>query len=228
MAVPIYLPHDVDGLKELYNGKLCDAIESMFTNSSGQAYDVGTYGEDIHEMKELSAIHKSFGFYAHGNQPVHHVLYIAKKAGCNDVADKFLRKTMQELYTINGWAGDEDNGEMASWYVLSALGVYSLEGAKDELVLGSPAIKHATMKLPNKKVFTVATENQATDNVHVHKVTWAPEGGRPRTITNNLLKFTELMSGGKLTFTMGSSPEHGPRLMRMKATSPHFLNSGHN
>merc|ERR1719426_278036 len=116
---------------------------------------------DIHGMRELAAIQQDFGVYDHGNQPVHHVLYIAKKAGCNDVADKFLRKTMQELYTIDGWAGDEDNGEMASWYVLSALGIYSLEGAKDELVLGSPAVKHASVQLPNNKVLTVEAQNQA-------------------------------------------------------------------
>jgi len=105
-------------------------IQAMMTHVSGQAYDVGSYGNDIHEMMELAAIHQDFGLYAHNNQPVHHVLYVAKKAGCNSVADKYLRKVMNKLYTTNGWAGDEDNGEMASWYVLSALGIYSLEGRK--------------------------------------------------------------------------------------------------
>jgi len=158
-------------------------------------------------MRELSAIQHEFGLYAHGNQPVHHILYVAKRAGCNDVADKYLRKVTQDLYTIDGWAGDEDNGEMASWYVLSALGVYQLEGAKDEVVLGSPAVKHAVLKLPDKKNLTIATEDQATDHVYVQSVTWLPEGGETRTITDNVLKFTELMHGGKLTFTMGPSPK---------------------
>ena len=90
----------------------------------------------------------------------HAFLYVAKKAGCNDVADKYLRKVMDKLYSKRGWAGDEDNGEMASWYVLSALGIYSLEGAKDELVLGSPAIVNAKVKLPNQKLLEVATSNQ--------------------------------------------------------------------
>lgn len=203
-----YLPHDVEGLEKLYSGKrnLCHAIKAMMTEA-GDAYEVGSYGSDIHEMRELAAIHQDFGQYAHGNQPVHHVLYVAKKAGCNAVADKYLRKVMQQLYTTNGWAGDEDNGEMASWYILSALGVYSLEGAKDELVLGSPAVKRATVQLPNSQVLTVATENQADDHVYVESVTWTPSGGSPHVITNNVLKFTELMRGGELLFKMSATPK---------------------
>jgi len=211
-----YVPHDVDGLQKLYNGKLCHAIHSMMSKTTGRPYEVGSYGTDIHEMLELGAIQKGFGQYAHGNQPVHHVLYVAKKAGCNNVADKYLRKAMQDLYTVDGWAGDEDNGEMASWYVLSALGVYSLEGAKDEIVLGSPAIKHATMELPNKRVLTIATENQAKDNVYVQSVMWVPDGGEKRTVTDNVLKYTELMSGGKLTFTMSPSPKASHHLRAAK------------
>jgi len=214
-----YLPYDVEGLQKLYDGKLCDTIESMMLQTTGESYRVGSYGNDIHEMRELAAVHREFGLYAHGNQPVHHVLYVAKKAGCNSIADKYLRKVMDKLYTLRGWAGDEDNGEMASWYVLSALGVYSLEGAKDEIVLGSPAVNHATLKLPNNKVLAVAAENQASDNVYVQSVTWTPEGGSPRTIKDNVMKFTEIMNGGKLSFSMGSSPKPAPQL---RAAKPHL------
>merc|ERR1719387_1880784 len=130
------------------------------TARSGEAFRPGSYGWSIHEMTELEAIQKDFGLYSHNNQPAHEVLWIAKKAGCDEVADKYLRQVMQKLYTEDGWSGDEDNGEMASWYILSALGLYSLEGAKDEMVLGSPSIKHATVKLTNNKVLTVDTKNQ--------------------------------------------------------------------
>jgi predicted alpha-1,2-mannosidase len=212
-----YLPHDVEGLEKLYHGKLCQNIQAMMTHVSGQAYDVGSYGNDIHEMMELAAIHQDFGLYAHNNQPVHHVLYVAKKAGCNSVADKYLRKVMNKLYTTNGWAGDEDNGEMASWYVLSALGIYSLEGAKDEIVLGSPAVKHASVQLPNNKVVQVETEDQSDHNVYVQSVTWTPIGGSSRVIAKNVMRFTELMRGGKLLFRMGPSPKHAPRQGRLRA-----------
>jgi len=113
---------------------------------------------------------------------------------------------MRELYSTQGWAGDEDNGEMASWYILSALGLYSLENAKDELVLGSPAIRHANVQMPNNRQLIVATENQSLDNVYVQSVTWAPHDGPQRTMHGNVIKYTEVMGGGKLTFFMGASP----------------------
>jgi len=201
-----YVPHDVEGLNKLYEGKLCDHIKDMME------YDTKGIGDITPDSKLLPG----FGLYTHGNQPVHHILYVAQKAGCNDVAEKYLRKAMQELYTTKGWAGDEDNGEMASWYILSALGVFSLEGAKDELVLGSPAVKHARVQLPKNKVLTIATENQASDNVYVQSVTWTPTAGSARNLTSNVIKYTEIMRGGTLVFVMGSSP-------RPKALTPALL-----
>jgi len=218
-----YLPHDVHGLQKLYGGKLCDRIQEMFERRDWPAFHIGSYDQEIHEMWELTSIHHEFGLYAHGNQPVHHILYVAKKAGCDTVGDKYLRKVMQHLYTTRGWPGDEDNGEMASWYVLSALGIYTLEGAKDELVLGSPAIRHATVQLPNQKLLTVTAENQASNHIYVHSATWTPEGGSPRTITGNVLKFTELMRGGKLVFEMGASPKPTPKLRGIKASTLRFM-----
>merc|ERR1711935_446763 len=102
----------------------------------GPVYRISGYQRVIHEMEEAEALKADFGLYAHSNQPVHQVLWVAKKAGCNEVADAYLRKVMRKLYTLEGWPGDEDNGEMGAWYVLSALGIFQLEGAKDELVLG--------------------------------------------------------------------------------------------
>jgi len=212
-----YLPHDVEGLQNLYDGQLCDDIKAMMHHTSGHAY---TPRGIIHEMEELGKIHSEFGYYAHNNQPVHHVLYVAKKAGCNDVADKYLRKVMKQLYTKQGWSGDEDNGEMASWYILSALGIYALEGAKDELVLGSPAVKQARVLLPNNKVLTVAAQNQDDNHVYVRSVIWTPADGVARTITGNVMRFTELMQGGKLTFYMASEPSPSNA-----AASPHQSNA---
>merc|ERR1719271_2087890 len=104
----------------------------MIQKRDGPAYGFMKHDAASHEMMEGQRDFKEFGLYGHGNQPVHHILYVAKKAGCNAIADEYLRKVMQRLYTVDGWPGDEDNGEMASWYILSSLGVYMLEGGKDE------------------------------------------------------------------------------------------------
>eukprot|EP00927_Polykrikos_kofoidii_P028515 TRINITY_DN24889_c0_g1_i1.p1 TRINITY_DN24889_c0_g1~~TRINITY_DN24889_c0_g1_i1.p1 ORF type:complete len:758 (+),score=105.76 TRINITY_DN24889_c0_g1_i1:70-2343(+) len=200
-----YIPHDVDGLKDLYRGSLCHNIEALLKRTEGPAFHVGGYGTVIHEMSELEAIQADFGLYAHNNQPVHHILWVAKKAGCDILADEYLRKVMRKLYTTHGWSGDEDNGEMSSWYVLSALGIYSLEGAKDEMVLGSPAVVRATVRLLGGRTLHVETENQAEENVHVQRITWAPQGGSPRVIETNVIRYTELMQGGTLSFTLGNA-----------------------
>merc|ERR1719410_2763957 len=200
------VPHDVEGLNKLFNGNLCGKIGEMMQKTSGEYFHVGGYGSVIHEMQEAQSLQQEFGLYAHSNQPVHHILWIAKKAGCNNIGDEYLRKVMRKLYTKRGWSGDEDNGEMASWYVLASLGVFQLEGAKDEMVLGSPSVVKATVELPGQRALTVLTENQSDENVYVQKVTWEPIGGAKREIPDNLLKYTEMMKGGTLTFTMGSSP----------------------
>merc|ERR1712194_396498 len=200
------VPHDVSGLAERFEGGLCDAIREMLTKTTGDAFHVGGYWYVIHEMEEAKATQPEFGLYNHGNQPVHQVLWLAKKAGCHELADKYLRKVMSTLYTVHGWAGDEDNGEMAAWYVLSSLGIFQLEGAKDELVLGSPAVVRATVALPAGKKLQIETENQAESHVYVQKVQWTATGCTPREIKDSTLKYTELMGGGELTFTLGPQP----------------------
>merc|ERR1712039_77993 len=71
-----YVPHDVEGLKELYGGRLCERMREMFEAKDGPAFHVGGYDSVVHEMKEAQALFdQGFGFYAHNNQPVHHVLW---------------------------------------------------------------------------------------------------------------------------------------------------------
>merc|ERR1719384_2869694 len=139
----------------------------MLSHTQPPAFKVGGYGSVIHEMREAAATQPEFGYYNHGNQPVHHVLWVAKKAGCTELADRYLRKVMQLLYTLKGWAGDEDNGEMGAWYVLASLGIYQLEGGKDEVVLGSPSLLRASVALAHGKMLQIKTEQQSYENVYV-------------------------------------------------------------
>jgi len=201
------VPHDVEGLSKLYGGQLCEKVGELLHGHTGSLWaHVGGYGTVIHEMEEAKALEQDFGMYSHSNQPTHHILWIAKRAGCNELADQYLRKATRKLYTKRGWAGDEDNGEMASWYILASLGVFQLEPGKDELVLGSPAVMKATVDLAEGHTLKVVTKNQAEDNVFVQKVMWAPTGGSSQELHDSTIKYTELMKGGTLTFTMGKTP----------------------
>eukprot|EP00933_Yihiella_yeosuensis_P018368 TRINITY_DN1509_c0_g1_i2.p1 TRINITY_DN1509_c0_g1~~TRINITY_DN1509_c0_g1_i2.p1 ORF type:complete len:828 (+),score=146.32 TRINITY_DN1509_c0_g1_i2:96-2579(+) len=202
------LPFDVPALSQMYGGNLCKEVQKMFTTTRGTAFYPGSYGQTIHEMRELQATQNDFGLYSHNNQPSHDILWIAKKAGCDEVADKYLRLATEKLYTRNGWAGDEDNGEMGAWYVLASLGLYSLEGGKDELVLGSPGVISASIELRNKKTLQITTENQDAKNFYVHSVhhtygdTIAHEAAR-----DNVIKFSDLMQGGNLHFQLSQEPK---------------------
>ena len=116
------VPHDLPGLIAAMGGNenAIAALEAML--SVPPDFNVGVYGEEIHEMSEMAAV--PFGQYAHSNQPVHHLLYLFALAGRPDLTRHWVRKVMEELYTPESFPGDEDTGSMSAWYVLSALGFY--------------------------------------------------------------------------------------------------------
>ena len=113
------VPHDPAGLDDLLNGRLADEIDRMATIPP--TFEVGHYGTEIHEMTEMAAA--GMGQYAHSNQPVHGVLWKPARVGRPDVTDRLVRRVLTELYSPDAYPGDEDNGEMAAWFVLAALGL---------------------------------------------------------------------------------------------------------
>lgn len=146
-------PHDMDGLITLLGGKekAVAALDQMLTIQP--EFNTGVYHGEIHEMSEMAAIH--FGQYAHNNQPVHHILAVYSVAGRPDRTAHYTRRVMDELYTADAFAGDEDTGSMAAWYVLSALGIVTLCPAKPEYMLGSAYFPKATVQLPEGKTLIV-------------------------------------------------------------------------
>lgn len=116
------VPHDVPGLADLMGGpeQLVAKLEAMLVTPP--RFEVGAYGIEIHEMTEMAVA--GFGQYAHSNQPVHHALYLFAAAGRPDLTAHWVRRVMNELYSPDRLPGDEDNGEMAAWYVLSAIGKF--------------------------------------------------------------------------------------------------------
>ena len=130
--------HDVQGLIDLTGGdeRFVAKIDSVFALPGIVKY--GTYGTKIHEMLEMELA--KMGQYAQGNQPIQHMIYLYSYAGQPWKTQYWIRQVMDRLYNSseNGYPGDEDQGGMSSWYVLSALGIYSVCPGTDEYVLGSP------------------------------------------------------------------------------------------
>lgn len=126
--------HDLDGLAELYGGK--DKLLAKLDELFGQKpfYRVGGYGGEIHEMTEMAVA--DFGQCAISNQPSFHLPYIYAHFGEYAKAQYWVERMCDEAfsYTDDGFPGDEDNGSMAAWYILSRMGRYPLCPAEDYFV----------------------------------------------------------------------------------------------
>ena len=162
-------------------------------------YDIGGYGSEIHEMTEMAVT--PFGQYGHGNQPVHHILSLFAAAGQPWKTQGWTRRVMNELYSPQGFAGDEDNGEMASWYVLNALGIYPLCPGRPEYVLGSPLFQSARVRVPGRKDLTIGAPKNSPRNVYVQQVRINGKVHAPLWV-----EYQTLAQGGQLRFDMGPKP----------------------
>lgn len=126
-----YVPHDPVGLDSYYDNDMCRFLHEMMVGAN-----TVSNRNKIHEENEMQQ--QSFGQYSHNNQPVHHVLYMFAHVGCAQDGQRWLNHALETQYGVNGYAGDEDNGEMAAWYILSRLGLYSLVPGSGEYQLGVP------------------------------------------------------------------------------------------
>ena len=194
--------HDVQGLIDLTGGdeRFVAKIDSVFALPGIVKY--GTYGTKIHEMLEMELA--KMGQYAQGNQPIQHMIYLYSYAGQPWKTQYWIRQVMDRLYNSseNGYPGDEDQGGMSSWYVLSALVIYSVCPGTDEYVLGSPKFRKATITMEDGKKFVIEAKGNSKDNVYIQNATL--NGKRH---TRNYIHYSDIVNGGVLELQMGNQPE---------------------
>jgi predicted alpha-1,2-mannosidase len=162
------VPFDTDGLIDAMGGRAAfvAALEDVLTQSP--TFHIGTYGREIHEMSEMAAV--DFGQYAHSNQPVHQVLYMFALAGRRDRTQYWAHRVLNELYTPDNFPGDEDTGSMSAWYILSALGFYSLCPGKPDWVLGAPLFEHASIRMSDGREIEIDAQSK-TPGAFLNRVT---------------------------------------------------------
>lgn len=114
----------------------------------------------------------NMGNYAHGNQPVQHMIYLYNYAGEPWKAQYWLRQTMEKMYrpTPDGYCGDEDNGQTSAWYVFSSLGFYPVCPASDQYVIGAPLVRKATVNLENGKKIVITAPDNNSENCYIKKL----------------------------------------------------------
>lgn len=193
--------HDVQGLINLLGGNnnFIAKLDSVFTQPN--TFKVGTYGRPIHEMTEMAVA--NMGQYAHGNQPIQHMIYLYNYAGEPWKTQYHAREVMKKLYSAseNGYPGDEDQGQTSSWYVLSALGFYSVCPGTDQYALGSPLFTKVTITLENGKQLTIKANGNNSNNVYIQSATL---NGVP--YTKNYITHADIVNGGVLEFNMSDKP----------------------
>ncbi len=192
---------DVEGLAKLMGGHQAMEIKMDSVFSLPPIFDDSYYGFPIHEIREMQVA--NMGQYAHGNQPIQHMVYLYNHVGAPWKTQYWVRETMKRMYSPNpdGYCGDEDNGQTSAWYVFSALGFYPVTPATDEYILGAPLFQKATLHLANGKKVTINAVNNSDANRYVHALKW-----NGKNYSKNYIKHSELLKGVTLNFDMQAEP----------------------
>jgi len=193
---------DVQGLINLMGGKenFIAKLDSVY--EVPPVFDYSYYGQVIHEIREMQI--SDMGNYAHGNQPVQHMVYLYSYAGQPWKTQFHVRQVLDKLYnyTPDGYCGDEDNGQTSAWYVFSALGFYPVTPGTDEYVFGSPLFGKATINFENGKKLVIKAQLNDKENIYIQYIRL-----NGRVLRNNFIKHSKLLKGGTLIFRMGSEPD---------------------
>lgn len=193
--------HDIDGLATLMGGKekFVTKLDSVF--QLPPVFDESYYGGVIHEIREMQIA--NMGQYAHGNQPIQHMIYLYNYAGAPWKTQYWVRETMNRMYkpTPDGYCGDEDNGQTSAWYVFSALGFYPVTPAVDQYVIGAPLFKKISLKLENGKTLIINAAKNDADHKYIKGLNY-----NAKAYSRNWLSHSDLQKGGVLDFEMSSIP----------------------
>ncbi len=193
--------HDVQGLIDLMGGKekFTSKLDEVF--SMPPSFDASYYGFTIHEIREMQIA--NMGNYAHGNQPIQHMIYLYNHANAPYKAQEKVRDVLTKLYSSapDGYCGDEDNGQTSAWYVFSSLGFYPVTPSIDEYVIGSPLFKKATLTLDGGQTFVISAKNNTKDNYFIQS---AKLNGN--SWDHNFIRYEDIKQGGQLKFEMSDVP----------------------
>jgi predicted alpha-1,2-mannosidase len=189
-----FVPQDVRGLASGFGSfdKFIQKLDSLFTVSS-----------EIKGENKSPDVSGLIGQYAHGNEPSHHIAYMYSFVGAPWKTQKMISTIIDSMYhdQPDGYAGNEDCGQMSAWAVWSMMGMYPANPASGQYVFGSPVMEETILTLPNKVKMIIRAKNAGKSNPYIQR---ALLNGKP--YTKSYIDHTTLLKGGTLEFVMGPEP----------------------
>ena len=189
-----YVPQDVAGLVRAHGG-----VDQLL-GQLDQVFDAKIDPKVFAHMEDITGL---IGWYAHGNEPSHHIAYLYAAAGEPWRTQARLGTIMSSQYAArpDGLVGNDDLGQMSAWYIFTALGFYPVTPASNEYIIGRPFLRRATLHLPNGRHFTVIANAADAAHPYIGQVTL---NGQP--LARAFLRHEEITAGGELVFTMQAQP----------------------
>ncbi|MGH8370477.1 MAG: GH92 family glycosyl hydrolase, partial [Gammaproteobacteria bacterium] len=189
-----YEPQDIGGLIHALGG------DDRLVAKLNDVFDAKVDPKEFANVEDISGL---IGYYAHGNEPSHHIAYLYDYAGEPWMTQQRLKQIMDTQYapTPTGLAGNDDLGQMSAWYIFTALGFYPVAPASNEYVIGRPFLDRAVLHLPDGKTFTISTDGLGEDHPYIGSVTL---DGKP--LTRDYLTYADIKDGGTLHFVMQAQP----------------------
>lgn len=188
-----FVPQNIEALIKETGGRerFTQKLDSMFTYEPAPEDDLPIFSTGM------------IGQYAHGNEPSHHVAYLYDYVGKPSETQKRVKQILDTQYKNepNGHCGNEDCGQMSSWYIFSALGFYPVNPAQGVYIIGAPLFSNAAIQLPGNKVFSIKAHNFDKDHIYVKNITL--NGNQ---INRLYITHKEIIQGGTLEFEMGVVP----------------------
>lgn len=189
-----YVPQDVAGLITAMGG------DKAFTDKLDQMFDAKVDPSIFKNVEDITGL---IGWYAHGNEPSHHIAYLYDYAGEPWKTQQRLKQIMDNEYGPGpaGLIGNDDLGQMSAWYIFTALGFYPVTPASDEYAIGRPFLPRAAIHLANGHTFTITASPMDAAHPYVGAVTL---NGKP--LDRVYLHHADILAGGELHFTMQAEP----------------------
>ena len=198
-----YVPQDTAGLIRAMGGN------KRFIGKLDALFDSKVDPKSFAAVEDISGL---IGYYAHGNEPSHHIGYLYVYAGQPWRTQERLKQIVTTQYqpVPDGLSGNDDLGQMSAWLIFTSLGFYPVTPGSGEYVIGRPFVDRAVLHLPDGKTFSIVAENLADANGYIGSVRL---NGQP--LSRAFIRHEEIMKGGELRFVMQATPN------RSWATGPH-------